>query len=234
MPTNCFSMNCLIVEDDRVSAKLIENYIGKTNFLKHLHTCYDAIDAANYLRKNKVDLIFLDVELPEMSGLDLAETLPKETQVIFISAQANYAVKAFEIAVTDYIQKPISYKRFLDSIQKAKKVEETQNVMESKDHIFVKTGQHLLKISIDDIRWIEAMSDYVMIFTKDKKHLVLSSLKSIEEKLPLNKFLRSHRSYIVNVDKIVSIDDSAIVIDEKTIPLGKTYKSKFLQSIRTI
>jgi two-component SAPR family response regulator len=152
-------MNCLIVDDDRVSAKLIENYIGKTNFLQHFHTCYDAIEASNFLRKNKIDLIFLDIELPEMSGLDLAETLGKDTQVIFMSAQANYAVKAFEIDVTDYIQKPVSYKRFLDAVQKAKRREEEQDVLESKDHIFVKSANQLLKISIDDIRWIEAMSD---------------------------------------------------------------------------
>jgi DNA-binding LytR/AlgR family response regulator len=227
-------MNCLIVDDDRGSAKLIENYIGKTNFLQYLHTCYSPIDAANFLRKNKVDLIFLDIELPEMSGLDLAQTLSKDTQVIFMSAQANYAVKAFEIDVTDYMQKPISYKRFLDSVQKANKREEEQDVLESKDHIFVKSANKLLKISIDDIRWIEAMSDYIMIHTKEKRHLVLSSLKAIEDKLPSRKFLRSHRSFIVSIDKIVSIDDSAIVIDDKTIPLGKTYKTKFLQSIRTI
>lgn len=169
-----------------------------------------------------------------MSGLDLAQTLSKDTQVIFMSAQANYAVKAFEIDVTDYIQKPVSYKRFLDSVQKANKREEEQDVLESKDHIFVKSANKLLKISIDDIRWIEAMSDYIMIHTKEKRHLVLSSLKAIEDKLPSRKFLRSHRSFIVNIDKIVSIDDSAIVIDDKTIPLGKTYKTKFLQSIRTI
>jgi len=227
-------MNCLIVDDDRAWAKLIENYIGKTNFLQYLHTCYSPIDAANFLRKNKVDLIFLDIELPGMSGLDLAQTLSKDTQVIFMSAQANYAVKAFEIDVTDYIQKPVSYKRFLDSVQKANKREEEQDVLESKDHIFVKSANKLLKISIDDIRWIEAMSDYIMIHTKEKRHLVLSSLKAIEDKLPSRKFLRSHRSFIVNIDKIVSIDDSAIVIDDKTIPLGKTYKTKFLQSIRTI
>ena len=151
-----------------------------------------------------------------------------------MSAQANYAVKAFEIDVTDYIQKPVSYKRFLDAVQKAKRRDEEQDVLESKDHIFVKSANQLLKISINDIRWIEAMSDYIMIHTQDKRHLVLSSLKAIEDKLPSKKFMRSHRSFIVNIDKIVAIDDSAIVIDDKTIPLGKTYKTKFLQSIRTI
>jgi len=227
-------MNCLIVDDDRGSAKLIESYIGKTNFLHHIKTCSDAIEASNFLRKNKIDLIFLDIELPEMNGLDLAETLGKETQVVFMSAQANYAVKAYEIDVTDYIQKPVTYKRFLDAVQKAKRRAEEKEVLESKDHIFVKSNNQLMKISIDDIRWIEAMSDYIMIYTKDKKHLVLSSLKAIEDKLPAKKFLRSHRSFIVNIDKIVSIDDSSIVVDEKVIPLGKTYKTKFLQSIRTI
>lgn len=226
-------MNCLIVDDDRGSAKLIENYISKTNFLHLSGICSNAIKAKEFLENNKVDLIFLDIEMPEMSGLDLAETIAKDTQVIFMSAQTNYAVKAFEIDVTDYLHKPISYNRFLDSVQRAKKESDAKKNIESKDHIFVKTDHQLVKIKFSDIKWIEAMSDYVMIYTLSARHIVLSSLKSIEEKLPVTQFLRSHRSFIVNVNRISSIDDSSVIVEDKTIPLGKTFKVKFLQTVRT-
>ncbi len=233
--TSCEKMNCLIVEDDRGSAKLIENYISKTNFLNLSGICTNAIDATKFLSNNKIDLIFLDIEMPEMSGLDLAETVEKNVQVIFMSAQITYAVKAFEIDVTDYLHKPISYNRFLDSVQRAKKKkDERANVeIKDRDHIFVKTDHQLVKIKFNDIKWIEAMSDYVMIYTNAGRYIVLSSLKSIEEKLPQKQFLRSHRSFIVNVDKINSIDDSSVIVEEKTIPLGKTFKVKFLQTVRT-
>ncbi|MCX6182931.1 MAG: LytTR family DNA-binding domain-containing protein [Bacteroidetes bacterium] len=228
-------MNCLIVDDDRGSAKLIENYISKTNFLNLSATCTSAIEAREFLADNAIDLIFLDIEMPEMSGLDLAETIDKNTQVIFMSAQATYAVKAFEIDVTDYLHKPISYNRFLDSVQRAKrkKDENAVNEIKSRDHIFVKTDHQLVKIRYNDIKWIEAMSDYVMIYTLSSRYIVLSSLKSIEEKLPPKQFLRSHRSFVVNVDRITSIDDSTVLIEDKSIPLGKTFKVKFLEAVRT-
>ncbi|MFM7023017.1 MAG: LytR/AlgR family response regulator transcription factor [Flavobacteriales bacterium] len=228
-------MNCLIVDDDRGSAKLIENYISKTNFLHLCAICSNAIEASAFLRSNKIDLIFLDIEMPEMSGLDLAISVDENTQVIFMSAQATYAVKAFEIDVTDYLHKPITYNRFLDSVQRAKKKLDSraENEVKSRDHIFVKTDHQLVKIKYNDIKWIEAMSDYVMIYTLSQRYIVLSSLKSIEEKLPAKQFLRSHRSFIVNVERISSIDDSTVLIEEKNIPLGKTFKVKFLQAVRT-
>ena len=228
-------MNCLIVDDDRGSAKLIENYISKTNFLHLSGICKNAIEATDFLRNNPVDLIFLDIEMPEMSGLDLAPTVEKHIQVIFMSAQSTYAVKAFEIDVTDYLHKPISYNRFLDSVQRAKKKkdERAEHEIKSRDHIFVKTDHQLVKIKYNDIKWVEAMSDYVMIYTMSGRYIVLSSLKSIEEKLPPKQFLRSHRSFIVNVDRISSIDDSSVLVEEKSIPLGKTFKVKFLLAVRT-
>ena len=228
-------MNCLIVDDDRGSAKLIENYISKTNFLHLSGICTNAKEATDFLHNNKIDLIFLDIEMPEMSGLDLAQTVEKNVQVIFMSAQITYAVKAFEIDVTDYLHKPISYSRFLDSVQRAKKKkdERTNTEIRERDHIFVKTDHQLVKIKFNDIKWIEAMSDYVMIYTLSARYIVLSSLKSIEEKLPPAQFLRSHRSFIVNISRITSIDDSSVIVEDKTIPLGKTFKVKFLQTVRT-
>ena len=226
-------MNCLIVDDDRSSAKLIENYVSKTNFLHLSGICGDAMEAMRFLKKQPVDLIFLDIEMPKMSGLDLAQSVSKLTQIVFMSAQASYAVKAFEIDVTDYIHKPVSYQRFLDSVQRAKKHYDARENGEEKDFIFVKTDRHLLKIKYNDIRWIEAMSDYVMIYTSTGRHIVLSSLKAIEEKLPVKQFVRSHRSFIVNLDKITAIDDSSVIIDEKSVPLGKTFKLKFMQVVRT-
>ena len=223
------SIRTLIIDDDPFSAKVLEKFVGNTEFLELVGVCNSSLEAAKFLRLQTVDLLLLDVEMPEMSGLDLLSTLNKEAMVIMVSASREYAVEAFEQSVIDYLVKPITYPRFLIAAQKAlDKVKLTAQTT-STDFTFVKVEQKLVKIPFADIHYIEALGDYVHIVANNKKTIVYATMKSIENKFPSHKFIRVHRSFIVNLDKIGSIEDNNIIIGDKYIPIGATYMKGVLQ-----
>jgi DNA-binding LytR/AlgR family response regulator len=231
-------MNCIIIEDDKLSLRIIEEFINKTSELTHLESFSNAVDAINALKKEEdVHLIFLDVELPDMSGIEFLDSLEQNPQVVIISSKDKYAVDAFNYEVTDYLVKPISYARFYKAIERVRKRMQVRNGLDKvgKEEIFIKKNSTLVRLRYDEILWVEALENYVIFNTYDDKYTIHFTMKAIEQKLPTDKFTRVHRSYIVNTGSIEVIEDNSVLVKTqdgtKTIPIGKSYKDKLMGDI---
>ena len=228
-------MNCIAVDDDQLSLKILEGLIAKTDMLNLLGTFDDAVEAANVTTNQNIDLIFLDVEMPEMTGLELIKTLDKKPQIIIVSSKSKYALDSYNYDVVDYLLKPVeNYARFLQAVQKAHKNFQQKNPKEADDYIFIKVDSLFLNFNFHDILWVEAFGDYVKIITEEKIYTVYSTLKTIEKKLPEDDFIRVHRSYIVRIDKIKNVDLSNLQIKNKIIPISNTYRQSFFERINTL
>lgn len=222
-------MNCIVVDDDKISRELICSYINDTDDLDLVKECKSAIEAANYLSKNDVDLIFLDIEMPKMSGIDLLKSMQNHPQVVLITSKDKYAVEAFEFDVTDYLVKPCKYARFLKAVEKVRNNNKTV-VLDSiqEDCLFVKVDSELVNIPTKEILWVEALGDYVSFMTAAKKYMVLSTMANIETRLPQSQFIRVHRSYFVRIDRIKKIAEDIILVENKLIPVSKSYKKELI------
>ncbi|MGB0429999.1 MAG: LytR/AlgR family response regulator transcription factor [Bacteroidia bacterium] len=228
-------LKSIIVDDEELSRNILKNFVGKTQNLEALALCADGIEASNYLSRHQVDLIFLDIEMPEMSGIDLIKSLSKPPMVILVTSKKEHAIEAFEYNVVDYVLKPFDYTRFLKAVNKAREIHSSKNESADDDpDIFVKVDSRLVKIKSSDVIWIEALGDYIVINTDESKYIVHNTMKGIESKLSSDKFLRVHRSYIVRLDKIETLDESVIVIKQKIIPIGGTYKSRLLNRLNMV
>lgn len=226
------SLNCMIVDDDQVSRSIIKHYIEKTKNLVLQHECSGAIEAANLLKEGDTDIIYLDIEMPEMSGMDLIKTLELDYEIILITSAKEYAVEAFEKSVTDYLVKPIDYARFLMATEKAvKNIENLQKQNEQQKEIYVRSEAKYVRIELARIIMVEALADYVVFYTDSKKHIVHYTMKGIEKKLPASYFARVHRSYIVNMSKIEGLEDNSILINGKLVPIGASYKDEFIEKL---
>lgn len=232
-------MNCIIIDDDQLSRKILESFVEKTEFLKLLNSYSSAIDALNSSTKSEeIDLIFLDIEMPEMTGIEFLKSFKKTPQIIIVSAQEKYALDAFDYDVTDYLLKPVTYGRFYKAVEKSL---ERQSKLESpsdKKEIFIKKNSALVRLSYEDILWVEALENYVVINTFDDKYTIHFTMKSIEKQLPATTFKRIHRSFIINISKINSIEDNSVVINhkngKKVLPIGKSYRDNLLNDINLI
>jgi len=233
-------MNCIIVDDDSFVRKIMEDFIKKTESLKLLYSLSNAMEAINVLNANEnIDLIFLDIEMPEMTGIDFLNALSVLPQVIIISSKEKYAINAFEYDVTDYLLKPFAYSRFSKAVNKALDRNEKSRMYVKSDKVFIKHQSSLVKLKYTDILWIEAMENYVMIYTFNDKFTIHFTMLALEEKLPPKSFMRIHRSFIVNISSINRIEDNIIYIKTKnkennTIPIGKSYKDKLLKELNVI
>jgi DNA-binding LytR/AlgR family response regulator len=227
---------CAIVEDDAVSRTMVDAFATQTGMLEVLGKYDSPSDALPWLVKNPVDLLFLDVEMPGMTGLEMLRVLNYKPAVIVISSNPNYAVEAFDLTVTDYLLKPLKdYPRFVTAVAKAiSKKGERLPKSNTSDNLFVKTDSLLLNLEVGSILFIEAFGDYIKIQTADNLHIVYSSIKKIEEKLDPNKFIRIHRSYIINLSKISNIASSNLEINKKIIPISETYKENLLEKLRIL
>lgn len=239
------NMNCIIIDDDKSSRRIIEEYIAKTNGLKLLNSYPSAIDAINAFKgTEEIHLIFLDVEMPEMSGLDFLKTIKNPPNIVIISAKESYALDAFEYDVTDYLLKPISYTRFFKAVNKVLQRSTGNDIKlassneKREDEIFIKKRSSLIRIKYDDILWIEALENYIKINTFHVNYTIHFTLKSIFDKLPPSVFKRVHRSFIVNIHKINYIEDNNIIMhteeEKKVIPIGKSYKGTLLEDINLV
>lgn len=205
-----------------------------------MHSCADAVDAINILKKeDNIHLIFLDIEMPEMTGIDFMDSLEITPQVIIVSGKEKYAVNAFEYDVTDYLLKPITYSRFFKAVEKATmRFEKDKNNLIGKEEIFIKKNSTLVRLKYDEILWVEALENYVIFNTFKDKYTIHFTMKAIEQKLPPQNFTRVHRSYIVNTSTIDVIEDNSVIIrtedGNKTIPIGKSYKDKLMKDINLI
>ena len=230
-------MNCIIIEDDLLSRRIIEEFVNKTNELNLSASFDSAVEAINYLQgENDIDLIFLDIVLPEMSGMEFLESLTDPPQVIIISSKGTYAVDAFDYEVVDYLVKPITYARFYKAIQRVRSRFQKDKLDKiGKEEIFIKKNSMLVKLKYEDILWVEALENYVIFNTYKEKFTIHFTMKAIENKLPQNKFTRVHRSFIVNTSCIDVIEDNSVLIKvhdgSKSIPIGKSYKDKLMGDI---
>jgi DNA-binding LytR/AlgR family response regulator len=225
-------MNCIIVDDDRTAILAVKRCVEETDFLTILNTFTNPLDAIQYLNKERVDLIFLDVEMPELNGLEFINKLKYKPEIIVISSKKEYAFESYGLNVTDYLQKPVEYHRFLVACEKA--FQNKGNLIFSKeetDHLFVKSDSILVRLNLKEILFVEAMGDYVRIYTNKQRHMVLSTMKAFEEKLSQNKFFRIHKSYIVNLDRVEAIAGNSIPFSNKLIPISKSIKPLLLERI---
>jgi two-component system, LytTR family, response regulator len=240
-------MNCLIVDDEPLAIDLIEDFTQRIPFVTVVSSCKNAIEAIQVLNNKKIDLIFLDIQMPDISGIQLVQSIEQKPMVIFTTAYSEFAVESYNLNAIDYLLKPFSFERFLKAVNKAytqfsnkiseKKSAEIVNMndeTENKDeagYIFVKSGYKTVRIKLSDILYIEGLKDYVKIYAGLKPILILQSLKFLEEKLPQKLFLRVHKSYIVALQKIDSIERNIIQIGEKRIPVGDSYRDEFQKAV---
>jgi len=228
-------MTCIIVDDDELSRLALRQCVERTENLELVGECENAASALSLIRSKKVDLIFLDIEMPEMNGLEFIRNFLDLPQIIFVTINKEYGAEAFDYNVTDFLVKPVEYSRFLKGVDKAREINETLQVStEGTTDIFIKKDSRLIKIDVKDINWIEALADYVNIYTVNGRFTVLSTMKSIEQKLPQKEFARVHRSYIIRIDKIREIEDNAVNITDKIIPISRSYKDNLMKRLNLI
>lgn len=233
-------MNCMILDDDDLSRRILEEFIHKTEGLTLKYSCSDPVDCINILKRdNGVEVIFLDIELPQMSGMDFMESMLSQPQVVIFSCKEQYAVESYNHDVTDYLLKPVTYKRFLQAVDKVvKRSKDKPSDLLGGNEIFIKKNSTLVRLKYDEILWIEALENYVIFNTFKDKFTIHFTMKAIEQKLPPRKFTRVHRSYIVNTSRIEVIEDNSVIVrtDDapKSIPIGKSYKERLMKDINLI
>lgn len=231
-------MNCIIVDDNMMARMAMKKLVEQVKDIAMVAECENAMEAYNFVNRTPVDLLLLDIEMPGMTGIELTKNLGKKSPfIVFTTAKTNYAVDAFELNVVDYLVKPIEPARFLKAIERVKEaIESNKEEVEVKDKefVFIKDNGVLKKISSEDILYLEAMGDYVKIFTAQKFHIVHATLKSIEEKLPSQKFMRVHRSYIVALNKIDFIEEGVININSAAIPVADAYKNSLTRRLNLL
>lgn len=223
-------IKCIIIDDEPLAIQLLENYAHKIPFLELVLTSDNPIIALEYIRENKADLIFLDIQMPQLSGIDFMKIAGEQLKYILTTAYSEYALQGYEHNVIDYLLKPISFDRFIKSTLKAK---EYFQIKDSEcSYFFIKSSGQRSRINFDDISFVESVKDYVSINTESQEHIVLGTLKSLQNQLP-DHFFRVHKSFIINLTKVQSIDAKSITLTcEKVIPIGETYKSDFLLKIK--
>jgi len=232
-------MRCIIIDDEPLAIELLEDFVSKVPFLTLVQSCSSAFDAIPIIQEGSIDLIFSDIEMPEFTGIEFMKSLEKKPLFIFTTAYSHYAVEGFNLNAVDYLVKPIPFHRFLTAVNRAQELFDlktepetvTQPLLPHLDFIFVKSEYENLKINLNSIRYIEGLKDYIKIYLDDPKPiLTLNSLKAFEEKLPAN-FIRVHRSFIVSLNHINSVQRNRIIIDKVYIPIGQNYKDDFIKRI---
>lgn len=231
-------LNCWIVDDEPLAIELLNSYVQKTPFLNLTGKYSSAVHAMENMSKDRIDIIFLDIQMPEVNGMEFAKMVDEDTRIIFTTAFSEYALEGYKVNALDYLLKPFSYADFLNASKRALDWHEMKaSAHDNKDTtaqgLFVRADYKLIHILFEDILLVEGLKDYIKIYTlKDKKPIItLMSLKSMEEELIPNNFIRVHRSFIININKIRSIDKNRILIDHHQIPIGETYRKVFMEAI---
>jgi Response regulator of the LytR/AlgR family len=226
-------LNCIAIDDEPLALKQIVSYIEKLPYLTLLNSFASAIDALEFLQKNDVDLMFVDINMPDLSGMDFVKSLTNPPKVIFTTAYREFAVEGFQVDAADYLIKPISFAAFSQSVERTKEryfsQEQSATIKHDDKFLFIKTEYKIVRINLDDIKYIEGMRDYIRIHQVNEKPIMaLLNMRKIMENLPIKSFMRVHRSYIVNLDKIQTIERNRIVFDKDVyIPISDQYKDDF-------
>ena len=231
-------INCIIVDDEPVAREILETHLGKIDQVKVVASCKSAIEAFKVINTEGVDLIFLDINMPEISGLSFAKTMTKKIKIIFTTAYREYAVDGFDLQAVDYLLKPISFERllqavnkFLDEIKPVLSQEVGEAVPEKNDSFFVRSDRKMIKIDIAEIRYIESLSDYIKIHLSDKTVVTRETLSNIEIKLPHGDFLRIHRSFIVSIAGIESFTHESVMVNKHELPISRSHKEDVLKRL---
>ncbi len=225
----------IAIDDEPLALQLVNSYISKTPFLEAVASFDNPLDAMDFLSANPVDLIFLDIQMPDLTGIEFSRILENKPKIVFTTAYAKYALEGFKVDAVDYLLKPFSYEEFLTAARKAEKLiklekaAQNEEVEANNEFLFLKSDYKIRRINFNDIRYIEGLKDYVKVYLQNepKPVMSLSSLKALETKLPESKFMRVHRSYIVNLDKIEIIERGRVVFDKTYIQVSDQYKDKF-------
>lgn len=224
----------IAIDDEPLALQLIADYIHKTPYMELLGQFENPLEAAQYLGKNHIDIVFTDIQMPGLNGIEFTRSMVNGPVVIFTTAFEKYAIDGFKLDIADYLLKPFTYEEFLTSVHKAERLiksiaKESDEMLSNNEFLFLKSDYKIRRINFRDILYIEGLKEYVKVYTtlSEKPVLSLSSLKILETKLPADKFMRIHRSFIVNLEKIETIDRSRIIFGKKYIPLGDQYKDKF-------
>ncbi len=241
-------LKCIAVDDEPLALDILEDYISKVPFLELVKRTENAIEALQLVQAGGIDLVFLDVQMPELTGIQFLKIASGKSNYILTTAYSQYALESYDLNVSDYLLKPIAFDRFYKAVEKVHNLLQKSVAVAApapapvtnlvapapvpvQDFIFVKTEHKIQKIELDDILYIEGLKDYISIFTKNERIITLQNMKKMEETLPSLQFIRVHKSYIISVDKIESIERSRITISNKIIPIGDTYREDFFKRI---
>ncbi len=239
-------MNCIIIDDEALARSIIRNHCDKTADVEVVAQFENAISAIKYLNQNEVDLIFLDIHMPDFTGFDFIQTLKNPPRIVLTSSDRNFAIEAFEYeCIVDYLVKPVALPRFLKAVQKAQQfVASTEPILdtsvqsqpqqETENDLYINIDRRLIKLNFDSILIIEAKGDYILIKTEGKNYTVHSTLKKIEEKLPESKFLKIHRSYVINYHKIIDIEDNSVLIAKDVIPISRSNRPILMKRLNLL
>lgn len=228
-------MKCIIVDDEPLAIEIIESYVERLDNLEVVATCNNAIQAFEILQNQEVDLMFLDIQMPKLTGIDFVKTLKNPPKIILTTAYRDYALESYELDVVDYLLKPISFDRFLVALQKAYKNEKSELTYSTseagEEYIYLKADKKMVKVMLHDILYIESLKDYIRVKTAEKDVITHQKISYLEEKLPDDLFIRIHRSFIVPLKKIESYSSSTIEVPGKELPIGRLYKNAVLETL---
>jgi len=223
------NIKCIIVDDEPLAREGLENFVTKTPFLEHSASFNSAVKALEYLRTNTIDVMFLDIQMPEMNGIELMKTLKKPPQVIFTTAHREFALEGFELNVTDYLLKPISYDRFLKAVNKISTTDKNNST--GQNYIFIKSDGMIVKIPIKEILYIETAKDYIFIYTLKKRYMTLVSMQQIENILPNSMFIRIHRSFLIATQYVEKIEGNLLYIKGTKISISRRLSAEVYNKI---
>ena len=226
-------IRCLIIDDEELARTLLENYVLRLPFLELVGKCKNPLEAMAVLQQESVDLLLLDIQMPELSGIDFLKALPHKPFTVFTTAYESYALEGYSLDVVDYLLKPIGFERFLQAMNKVmERMSQRQPVTTtppSKEFILIKSDHKIHRLHVEDILYIQSMREYVAFYTPTGRILSLGSLKSLEEELPADQFMRIHKSYIVALDKVKSLEGNMLHIGGEHLPIGASYKEEVLR-----
>lgn len=222
------SINCIIIDDEPSSQNVLKSFISKIDYLELKSVCNNALEALDYLKNNPIDLLFLDINMPQLSGISFYKSLQNPPKVIFTTAYSEYALEGFDVNATDYLLKPFSFERFVKAVSKIKNLKDNIN-----SSIIIKSDKKLHKIKIEDILYIESLGDYIKVHLENYFLVVYKTLKKIYNELPKSIFIQTHKSFIINKNRLDYIEGNMVIINSNKIPLGQKYKKQFLESFNS-
>jgi two-component system LytT family response regulator len=231
-------VNCLIVDDQEVFRTILKKMVSLDSSLLLVGECKDAIEAHHIIQRQHIDILFLDIEMPEMDGIELAKALDgKRPVIIFISSVGGYAAEAFELNAADFLVKPITSVRFLAAVEKAKKILDTKDPSpwdKDNQYLFIRSANSIIRLKLSDVLLFEAKGDYIKIYLTDKSYSIRSSLKSIEDKLLADLFIKVHRSFVVNISKIDTIEGGTLIINHNMVPVSNVYRADLYKRVQIL